>query len=413
MKAVLLSCLLAGAACAGPAPEVQTILPAAVVQSLLEQDPEVLAAAAASNVAREDGKALEQSPYEWTARVSAQRRSSDPGVRSNEWNTGLERTLRLPAKGGADRRIASATVDEGLARYQLARRAAARTLFDLWVERQTAQQQQTLAAAHAKAAQDNVAAVEKRVKAGDASRLDASLARAELAEQQRLENEAKTAVAVASAKLRARFPGMPEQPGLVPTPAPFTLSAQALRERMVAGSAILQEADAQLRRAKAQNARARADRIPDPTIGIYTGAEARGQERITGVMLSIPIPGAQRGTRASSASFAAEMTRQELELKKREVEANIAVMIATAEGAYAGWQIAESGATAMRANATLTQRAYVLGETDLQALLAAGRLATTAEQTALSAKAAATRAYYSVLLDANLFWDGAASAIFR
>jgi cobalt-zinc-cadmium efflux system outer membrane protein len=413
MKAVLLSCLLAGAAYASPAPEVQSVLPPAVVQSLLEQDPEVLAASAALNVAREDGKALEQSPYEWTARVTAQRRSSDPGVRSNEWNTGLERTLRLPAKGGADRHIASATVDEGLARYRLARRAAARTLFDLWVEWQTAQQQKTLAAAHAKAAQDNVAAVEKRGKAGDASKLDASLARAELAEQQRLENDAKTAVAVASAKLHARFPGMPEQPGLMPTPAPFALSAHALRERMVAGSAILQEADAQLRKAKAQNARAKADRIPDPTIGIYTGSEARGQERITGVMLSIPIPGPQRGTRASSASFAAEMTRQELELKRRDVEANIAVMIATAEGAYAGWQIAEAGASAMRANATLTQRAYVLGEGDLQALLSAGRLATSAEQTALSAKAAATRAYYSVLLDANLFWDSASSAISR
>lgn len=407
MKAILLSCLVAGAAFASPTPEVQFALPPTVVQSLLEQDPEVLAASAALNVARQDGKALEQSPYEWTARVSAQRRSSDPGVRSNEWNTGLERTLRLPAKGGADRHIASATVDEGLARYQLARRAAARALIDLWLEWQTAQQQQTLAAAHNKAAQDNVAAVEKRGKAGDASRLDASLARAELAEQQRLENEAKTVAAVASARLHARFPGMPEQAGLLPTPAPFTLSAQALRERMIAGSAILQEADAQLRKAKAQNARAKADRIPDPTIGIYTGSEARGQERITGVMLSIPIPGPQRGTRASSSSFAAEMTRHELELKKREVEANIAVMIATAEGAYAGWQIAESGATAMRGNANLTQRAYVLGEVDLQALLSAGRLATSAEQTALSGKAGASRAYYSVLLDANLLWDGA------
>ena len=413
MKAVLLSCLLAGAAIASPLPDLQFALAPAVVQAVLEQDPEVLAAAAALNAAQQDGKALEQSPYEWTARVSAQRRSTDPGLRSNEWNAGLERTLRLPAKGSADRRIAGATVDEALARYRIARRAASRTLIDLLLAWQTAQEQQALAAAHYKAAQDNVAAVDKRVRAGDASKLDASLARAELAEQQRLENEAKTMASVASARLHARFPGMPEQSGFVPTPARFALSANALRERMVAGSAILQEADAQLRKAKGQNERARADRIPDPTVGIYTGSEARGQERITGVMFSIPIPGPQRETRASAAGFAAEMTRQELELKKREVEASVAVMLATAEGARASWEIAESGAAAMRANAVLTQRAYVLGEVDLQALLTAGRLATAAEQTALSAKADATRAYYSVLLDANLVWGGASTDIPR
>lgn len=182
---------------------------------------------------------------------------------------------------------------------------------------------------------------------------------------------------------------------------------------MVTGSAILSEADAQLRKARGQSERAKADRIPDPTVGIYTGSEARGQERITGVMLSIPIPGPQRATRASASGFAAEMTLQELELKRREVEANVAVMLATAEGARASWEIAESGAAAMRANAVLTRRAYVLGEVDLQALLTAGRLATAAEQTALSAKADAARSYYSVLLDANLLWDGAAMTVPR
>lgn len=392
MKAAILSCLIAGSAIANPVPGVPSMLPPAIVQTALEQDPEVLAAAAALNAARQDGKALEQSPYEWTARVSAQRRSADPGLRSNEWNAGLERTLRLPAKAGADRNIAGATVDEASARYQIARRAASRSLIELWLAWQTAQEQQALAAAHYKGAQDNVVAVDKRVRAGDASKLDASLARAELAEQQRLENEAKTVASVAAARLKARFPGMQERPGAVPTPERFALSANALRERMVTGSAILSEADAQLRKAKGQSERARADRIPDPTVGIFTGSEARGQERITGVMLSIPIPGPQRATRASASGFAAEMTRQELELKRREVEANVAVMLATAEGARASWEIAESGAAAMRANAVLTQRAYVLGEVDLQALLTAGRLATAAEQTALSAKAEAARA---------------------
>jgi hypothetical protein len=92
-------------------------------------------------------------------------------------------------------------------------------------------------------------------------------------------------------------------------------------------------------------------------------------------------------------------------LRKRELAGAIATMFATAEGTYAGWQIADSGAAAMRSNAVLTQRAYELGEVDLQSFLTAGRLATTAEQTALAAKVAATRTYYSLLIEADLLWE--------
>ncbi|HEU4776521.1 MAG TPA: TolC family protein [Telluria sp.] len=405
MRMMLCSLLIAGTAVASPSPPAQFGIAPAAAQAILARDPEVLAASAGLNAARQDGKSLQQSPYEWTARASAQRRNSEPGARSNEWNAGLERTLRLPAKGSADRQLASATVDQGLARYQIAWRTAALALIDAWLEWHAAQEQRALASAHVKAARENVAAVEKRVRAGDASRLDVSLAQAELAEQRRLENTAKTAATVALARLRARFPGVPEQSVPMPAPAPFLLSSEALRERIVAASPQLQEAQAQLRKASAQNERARAERIPDPTIGVYTGSEARGQERITGISLSIPIPGSQRGARANAASFSEEMTRHELDLKKRQLEADVAAMIATAEGDYEGWQIAESGAADMRGNAVLTQRAYVLGEVDLQAMLSANRLATTAEQTALTAKAGAARAYYALLLDARLLWD--------
>jgi cobalt-zinc-cadmium efflux system outer membrane protein len=405
MKFLIFGMLLAGAAHASPLPEAPGLLAPEIVLPLLEQDPEVMAARAGLDVARQDAKALEESPYEWTARVNAHRRTTEPGARSNEWNVGLERTLRLPAKGSADRRIAAATLDEGKARYRGAWRAASRELIDQWLDWLAAREGQSLAMAHQQAARENLAAVEKRVKAGDASRLDASLARAESAEQQRAGNEARTASAVAWAKLHARFPALPEQVTPVPSAVALSLNAASLRERILERNAMLQTAQAQLRKAQAQSERARAEKVPDPTVGVYTASEARNQERITGVMLSIPIPGAQRRMRANSAVYAAELTRQELELKKRELEGSIATMLAMTEGAYAGWQIADSGAAAMRDNAALTQRAYELGEVDLQSLLTAGRLATSAEQTALSAKVAATRAYFSLLLEANLLWE--------
>jgi cobalt-zinc-cadmium efflux system outer membrane protein len=121
--------------------------------------------------------------------------------------------------------------------------------------------------------------------------------------------------------------------------------------------------------------------------------------------LSIPMPGAHRSGRADRAVHAAEVSRQEVELKKRELEGEIGAAIASAQGAYEGWQAGEEGAVAMQDNQRLMQRAYSLGEADLQSLLAARRQAATAAQGALTAKAAAARAYYMLLVDAHLVWD--------
>ncbi len=405
MKYLLFCALAASAVQAAALPPAPGLLPTAIVRPLLEQDPEVTAARAGLDVARHDAALLDGSPYEWTAKVAAQRRTVDAGARYQEWNAGLERTVRLPGKAGADRQIGQAMLDEGEARYGEAVHETARELLGLWLDWLGAEQGFALTTAHLQAAQENLSVVEKRVKAGDAAKLDASLARAELAEQQRVGIDAKTASAVAWARLHARFPGMTRQFSTLPAALPLNAEAAFWRERILAQSDELKIAQAQLQNAQAVRERMRAERIPDPTVGIYTASEVGGRERITGVMLSIPIPGSQRSARANKAVHTAEMSRQEVELKKRALEAGIAVTIATAQGAYEGGQIAESGAAAMQDNARLTQRAYALGEADLQSLLTARRQATTAAQNALAAKVSAVRAYYLLLVDAHLVWD--------
>ena len=102
---------------------------------------------------------------------------------------------------------------------------------------------------------------------------------------------------------------------------------------------------------------------------------------------------------------AAEASRHEAELVKRAIDARIGATLASAQGAYDSWQSAESGAAAMGDNARLMQRAYTLGEADLHSLLMARRQATMVAHSALAAKTAAARAYYSLLIDAHLVWD--------
>ena len=53
----------------------------------------------------------------------------------------------------------------------------------------------------------------------------------------------------------------------------------------------------------------------------------------------------------------------------------------------------------------MTQRAYSLGEVDLQALLLARRQTVEAADSALNARVLALRSYYSLLVDAQLIWD--------
>lgn len=259
MRALLLIVLstMAVSAPAAPLPETPGLLPTLIVRPLLEQDPSVTAARASLEAARQEAGILESSPYEWNARLSSQRRTLQSGPHYQEWNVGIERTLRLPGKAAADRNIGKATVEEAEARYGDAKHEAARELLTLWLDWLHAERAYELAGANGQAAQENLNAVEKRMRAGDAARLDVSLAQAELAEQKRIANDAKTQVAVANARLQARFPSLGRQFTVSPTLLPLKEKAAFWRERIFAQSDELKTVQAQLQRALAQAERAR------------------------------------------------------------------------------------------------------------------------------------------------------------
>lgn len=405
MKRHIPFALLLLAAPVWAAPEAPGLLPTPVARPLLEGDPSVAAARASLEAARIEAGILERSPYEWTARLSGQRRSLDTGPRYNEWNATIERPWRLPGKAAADENLAKATLEESEARLGDALHEAARELASLWLDWLGAESARELAQAMQTASQANLDAVDKRLRAGDASRLDVSLAQGELAEQRRAANEADTLAAVAWARLQARFPGFARMPTRLPSPVPLAERIDYWRDRILQQSDEIKLAEAQWQKARAQAERVRAERIPDPTLGLYTGSEIGGRERIVGVTVSIPLPGGLRTRRADKAVHSVEAARQEVEQRKRQLEAEIAAAVATAEGSFRGVQIAEAGSTAMQESAQLMQRAYSLGEADLQALLTARRQAAMAATSALASRVAALKAYYSLLIDAHLVWD--------
>ncbi len=381
------------------------LLPTAIARRLLEQDPRVAAARAGLEVARQEAGLRSQSPYEWTPRVTGQRRALSDGTHYGEWNAGIERTFRLPSKAAADRNIGKATMEESEAAYGEALHEAARELMALWVDWLVAERARELAASNLQSTQESLTAVEKRFRAGDAAKLDLSIAGAELADQRRLDNDAKTQASAAWSRLSTRFPGINRQVMALPAPPPIVENEALWRDRILAESDALKVAQRAMQKAQAIAERARADKIPDPTFGLHTASEIGGRERIAGVTISIPIPGGIRNSRSAKAIADVEVRRQEVELRKREVETAIASAVVTAQGAYESLQIANEGAAAMQENARLMQRAYALGEAELQALLLARRQATTALTNALQAQAAALTGYYRLLVDAHLIWD--------
>lgn len=381
------------------------LLPSKIARALLEQDPAVAAARAGLEVASQEARILDSSPYEWTPRLTGQRRRVDNGLNYNEWNLGVERTIRLPGKAVADRDLGKATVEESRARYGEAIYQSARELMAAWVDWLAAERAVELADIARVSVQESLAIVEKRFRAGDASKLDESIGRAELAEQKRLHSDAKTQAAVALSRLTARYPGIPRQITGLPSPLPAGEELNWWRDQILAESAELKVIQAQLRKTQSLSERARSDKLPDPTLGIFTSSESGGQERISGVTISIPLPGGARRSRSAKAIAEVEVSRQEVELKRRRLEAEIAAAVAMARGAYESLQYASEGSSITQVNAERMQQAYALGEADVQALLLARRQSNAAANIVLQAQVVALKAYYGLLIDARLIWE--------
>lgn len=381
------------------------LLPTAIARALLDQSPSVQAAHAELDAARQEALQLGQSPHEWTVKLLGQRRTIDDAKASNEWNAGIERAWRLPAKATADRKLGEATIEHAEARHGEALHEAARDLLGRWLTWTAAEQARELASQNTKAVLASAEAVDKRVKAGDASRLDLGLARGEWLEQQRQEVQARTQARIAWSHLSTRFPGIDRQTAALPDPPVLPTDHTAWTERILAQSDELKIAQTEAARAQAHAEQAQASQTPDPTFGVFHGSEARGHERITGLSVTLPLSGEQRSRQVARSLSQAEAARLNADVARQTLMAEIRAAFDQTEGTRENWRLAQENAAAMADNARLVQRAYSLGETDLQTLLLSRRQATQAAQAALEAQVDAVRAYELLRVDAHWVWD--------
>ena len=371
----------------------------------IDKDPSVVEARSALAAAGHAGNALAAGPHEWTAKAGTQRRSYRDGGNSQEWSTQLERAIRIGGKAELDRQLGDAGLEIAQARVDEARHEAARMLADLWLAWLAAGRAQELFKQQLSFAEANLRAVESRKRAGDASALDVSIAQTDLADVQRQASLAASNVVKARAKLRVRFPEAPLDAKPLADPVDPAQTESQWRERIVAEADPLKIAEGQLRKAELTASRANADRIPDPTVGVYMASEAFRNERVVGVSISIPLSGTYREERMRQSLREVEVARAALDRERRVIDSQVAETYADAVGSTERWRLAENGAAAAGDSARLMQRAYTLGEADLQALLLARRQSLEASRAALEARADALRSNYRLLIDAHLIWD--------
>lgn len=381
----------------------------------IDQDPAVLQARRAVQVATHSSAMRAVGPYEWTVGATGQRRRIDGSGsgtgNSTEWSAQIERPIRIGGKAALDRGIGEAGLRQARAELAAARQGAARVLADQWLDWLAAGQSRARLQEQVGFAETSLKAVETRRKAGDASLLEVGVAQGDVAEARRQASLAAAAQARAQASLRVRYPLLSLVP-LVPLTAPQLSEPLALerteaewRQRILAVSGRVRAAQEALRKAEITAARARADRIPDPTVGVFTASEAFRRERVVGLSLSIPLGGTYRAQAALEAEQQAEVARVGVDRETREIEVEVAIQVAEAVSSLERWHLAEQATAAAGDAARLTQRAYTLGEADLQTLLLVRRQSLDAVNAAASARADALRARYRLLIDAQLLWE--------
>jgi outer membrane protein TolC len=252
---------------------------------------------------------------------------------------------------------------------------------------------------------DQLAVIDKRVKAGDAARLDRHQAEAALAQAEAALAQAQARNAIAANELRWRFPGIAllQQPALG-EPEALEQGAEFWREQILAHNHELALARAEARGRQLGAARSEADRRPDPTVGLRYASERSGAERIVGLSVAIPLPGQGRSAAADFARANAEAaaSREAGVLAKLETEAASAYL--AARSAHENWQALGRAADRVGANADLVARAYGLGEGSLSEVLVARRLAIEARLAATAARLDANEARYRLLLDSHRLW---------
>ncbi|MBJ7310039.1 TolC family protein [Rugamonas sp. CCM 8940] len=379
--------------------------PEPLVRRALESLPQLRLGTLQSRLAGVDKSRLQAGSYEWTARASVNQRRVEGGERFQEQELALERTVRWFGKAGQDQAIGAQGVVVAEAMRADAWHEAGRALMKDWFD--ALREQAAVARLEEQLAVTEqlrrVAA--KRVRAGDSARLEQLQADTEHQRVAALALLARRRQEQALAQLEQNYVGLPApDASRLPLPPAPVDGADYWRERILHDNHELELAEAEVALYTLRARRQSRDRMPDPTLAVRAARERAGQERLIGLTLSIPLPGAARAADRDGAALKAAMARERADQVRLRVRSAAQRAVIDSVRSHQVWQTVREVETQARRQSELMMKAYQAGECTLMEALGSRRQALDAALAAQTAQVEALAAYARVQLDAHVIW---------
>ncbi len=345
--------------------------------------------------------------YEFNLRAgSSQRNLVNTGQKLKEWDVALERPLRWFNKVGIDQDIGTASVQRAEFTLGDAHHEAGRLLLKSWFNWQREQATATLWQQQVDILRQQTQMTEKRVKAGDAPKLELNQSQAAAAQASVSWHQAQLRTLLAGNNLTRPFPAIQLPDNLQPAiPLSIEHDLAFWKARIFDDNHELGMAQAQSEVQHLLAQRSRADQIPDPTVGLRYSNEMGGNEKVAGIFLMVPLSVGHRSSTADGVEQQALMAADQEAFVKRRLEGDVYAAYLQAVKSFETWQQAHEAAHAIRTNAELVSRAYTLGECSLSDSLSARRIALESALTETLSQLDANEARYRLLLDAHQLWS--------
>ncbi len=377
-----------------------------VVKSMAN-NPMVLGAQAGIKVEQANQSRLEAGSYEYSVRLGSQQRTvrTDPTQRFNEWDVALERAFRLPSKVTIDTELGTQGVAQAKLAHGDALHESGRLLLKTWFVWLRERYQVLQWIDQTNVFKKQLVIVNKRIKAGDAPKLEGLVAEAALAQAESTLQQVKLREQIAITDITHRFPGIvtPEKIELtLPEVLPNDFSYW--RDQILQHNHELGLARGETKHWQLMASRAHADKMPDPSLGIRYVNERSGEERLVGVTFSMPLPGQARRAVSESMLAHSEIAAQKEAGTLAKLNAETANSYASVSAAFESWQKSRDAADRIKSNAELISRAYSLGEASLTDVLNARRQSLETSLNATMAQIDAAENRYRLLLDAHQLW---------
>ena len=403
-RALVLLFLAAGAQAVPTVPS--ALPPEAEVRRVLASLPALRQGVLNTQLAGAERDKLAAGPYEWTVRAGASRRIAPGAERYLEQEVALERPLRWFGKASLDQALGEQGLAVARALHGDAWHEAGRALLRDWFDALrdlagVARLEEQLAVTQRL---QSIAA--RRVQAGDGAALDLLQAETEQRRVLALLQQARQRSEQSLTLLAISYPGLPRpQADSLPLPQAGSESAASWAERIVHDNHELQLAQAEADLYAMRASRLASDAMPDPTLSLRAARERDGQERVFGVSLSFPLPGAGRTADRSAAAIKASMARERVAQTQLRVALAARRAASDSVHSHAIWETLQEVQQQTMRQAELMQRAYQAGECTLAVALAGRRQALDAALTAQTAQIEALAAQARLQLDAHAIWS--------